>query len=112
MEHIKNHINIESKKEYQGKNIKKLEKISMKEGYEHKLWGTFLQWKSRGHFVERGQKGVRLSLFTPSIVMDGKKEGVDGQCYHFTVFNLEQTTPERELEKLNKQRKKGKKGTS
>jgi|ETNmetMinimDraft_8_1059916.scaffolds.fasta_scaffold08531_1 antirestriction protein ArdC len=100
------HINIETKREYKGKNIKTLDKVYKKEDYEHKIWGTFCQWKSRGHSVDRGQKGVKLCFYNPNIQMTSKDEQGNDVVHkgysHFRVYNLEQTTPERELEKLQK----------
>jgi len=99
------HINIETKKEYQGKNIKKLDSAYQKEGYEHKIWGTFPQWKSKGHSIGKGQKGVKLLFFTkPPEEINGDEES-EKFIRHFIVFNLEQTLPERELEKLQKGKK-------
>ena len=99
------HINIESKTEYKGKNIEKLDSVYQKEGYEHKVWGTFRQWNSRGHSIGKGQKGVKLTFFSKSPEEIKGNEESSKFIRHFTVFNLEQTTPQRILEKIQKGKK-------
>jgi antirestriction protein ArdC len=68
---------------YSGKNIDRLEGK-----FESPEWATFIQWRSKGYKVKKGEKGTRCVTYGDTLdVKEGKiKTYVKG----FTVFNKEQ----------------------
>ena len=84
--------NIITNNNYQGKNEIALIEAKAIKGYTSDVWGTFLQWKDKGRFIRKGEKGIRLQKFS-----DKDIENKDGKIKRsffvksFTVFNQEQT---------------------
>lgn len=72
--------------EYKGNNQADLLEAK-KEGYSDE-WITFLQARTLGRTVIKGQKGVRLLKFLSEVDENGKKKG---GVMGFTVFNISQT---------------------
>ena len=83
-------LNIISKKPYTGGNHKLL-----RNQYKSNKWGTFLQWKSIGFNINKGEKGTLC--FRPLVKMITDDEGNKIQKNirkYFTLFNKEQVTRE------------------
>ncbi|MCP9223902.1 zincin-like metallopeptidase domain-containing protein [Erythrobacter sp. LQ02-29] len=55
--------NIASGNAYRGVNVLTLWAVSMNRGYNGGAWGTFKQWKERGQFVRKGEKGAPIVFY-------------------------------------------------
>ena len=93
------HINIQSHHEYSGTNLEKLNAVFEQEGYRQKIWGTFRQWKQVGHSVIQGEKGVRLFKYTKPSGKDLTEVERKKLIHYFVVFNVQQTSRNKEKRK-------------
>ena len=90
---------------YTGGNAGHLIGARKEKKYKSNIWGTFLQWKDEGKVVSKGEQGYKImrpvTKKTGDFDDNGNEEIVNVRKF-YKVFNEEQTTPERELEKLQK----------
>ncbi len=90
---------------YTGGNAGHLILVRKEKKYKSNVWGTFLQWKEEGKIVSKGEHGYKImrpvTKKTGDFDDNGNEEIVNVRKF-YKVFNEEQTTPERELEKLQK----------
>lgn len=106
------HINAVTKKEYAGTNQGVLKKVAEKNSYISTEWLTFVQAKSLGRNIVKGQQGVKLVKFIEDDVFNKEKNKTETKTGFrtFTVFNFEQTadalTPEKREEFETAQRLK------
>ena len=74
---------------YSGGNIARLETAAWENQWDSTAFATFIQWKSVGRSVTKGQHGTRLQkMVEKTSKRTGKREIVP---VPFTVFNLAQT---------------------
>lgn len=87
------HINPLTKHEFTGKNVWTLELTMLLNGYTSCNWSTFAQYKEANNFVDKGQKGTKLTLavFGKEKDENGKDKEVLKFFRGYTVFNYEQT---------------------
>ena len=62
-------------------------------GFYSSDWSTFAQYRDAKNFVEKGQKGTRLTLAVHKKVKNENGEEEEKFVYYtgYTVFNYEQT---------------------
>lgn len=87
-----------SKLAYTGLNQELLQTVKTEKGYQANEWITFVQAKSIGRNVRKGEKGVCL-VRVVEIQKRNKKGKVDEKTYlkRFTVFNIEQTDKAKDI---------------
>jgi antirestriction protein ArdC len=97
-------INATTQKAYRGVNILSLWIASQALGYQSNKWATFKQWKDRGLFVRKGEKGTPIVFYkqlaitaTHGVAQTGDLQGADednAKTIPFAraswVFNAEQ----------------------
>ena len=85
--------NISTKNTYQNSNLEALEEAAQAQGFESRIWGTFLQWKNIGRTVKKGEKGTQIiKPVEKKIVNQNGKDIEKTIVRRYTIFNLEQTT--------------------
>lgn len=92
--------NPSTKRNYSGFNIWMLELTRLSRGYSHNQWLTFNQCKTLGGFVNKGEHGTPIIVFSPPVFQTVKDETGEekeilkrpGFFGSATVFNVEQTT--------------------
>ena len=90
---------------YTGGNAGNLLVARKEKKYKSNIWGTFLQWKDKGRIVTKGEHGYKIMRPVTKKLVELDDEGNEQEIpvrKFYKVFNEEQTTPERELEKLQK----------
>lgn len=89
------HINPITKKYFHGKNIWVLEIEMVLKGYTSCEWSTFAQYRDNKNKVNKGEKGIGLTLAVYNTVKNektGEKEEKLQFFKSYTVFNKEQTS--------------------
>lgn len=89
------HINPITKKYFHGKNIWLLEIEMVLKGYTSCEWSTFAQYRNNKSKVNKGEKGIGLTLAVYNTVKNektGEKEEKLQFFKSYTVFNKEQTS--------------------
>lgn len=87
-------INTASEKYYSGINILNLWSAGINNGFSSAEWGTFKQWKAKGHSVLKGQKSVAKVIFYKPLKIRDKDSGEEKSIpmiKAYAVFNREQT---------------------
>lgn len=84
--------NIVTGKQYNGFNILALMLSRQNQRFTSGVWGTFLQWKSVGATIRKGQKGTSIVMFNRKVDTDkATGEKVEKTyCGRCSVFNLSQ----------------------
>jgi len=89
-----NHI---TGQDYHGQNQVNLSRAKKSNGYNSNAWITYLQARSLGLQVKKGQHGVRIaSPFLKSDVKNEKTSKIEKKSFilrFYSVFNLDQTQP-------------------
>jgi antirestriction protein ArdC len=94
-------VSLSTGKRYQGMNVLLLWISAMDRGFTVPVWGTFNAWKSKGIFVNKGEKGTQIAMPIPfkirdndgNVKIDANGEEKTGIRYNpGYVFNAEQTT--------------------
>lgn len=99
-----NHKNPLSKHNFSGWNIWSLEISMVLNGFYSSDWSTFAQYRDAKNFVEKGQKGTRLTLAVHKKVKNENGEEEEKFVYYtgYTVFNYEQTKAVNNVDNTNK----------
>ena len=84
--------NISTNQTYQNTNLEALEEAALKCNYDSRIWGTFVQWKSVGRTVKKGEKGTEIIRVIERDILNVDGEKVERKIVRrYTIFNLEQT---------------------
>lgn len=86
-------INPTNQRPFQKGNAARLLEASEGAGYVSNEWATFVQWKSVGRSVRKGERGTKVLL--PQVIKsdEGESTSTGKIIRSYTVFNIEQTEP-------------------
>lgn len=84
--------NINTQNIYQNSNLEALEEAAQAQGFDSRIWGTFLQWKNIGRTVKKGETGTKIiKPVEKKIVNQSGKDIEKTIVRRYTIFNLDQT---------------------
>lgn len=88
-----NHKNPLSKRQFSGWNVWSLEISMLVNDFKYSDWSTFAQYRDAKNFVDKGQKGTRLTLAVHNKEKDENGEEIEQLKFYkgYTVFNYAQT---------------------